>query len=47
MIKFDNQVVLGVTIRVNAVAAGPTESDFLSERMKLSAEQIQSTLSGV
>lgn len=29
-------------IRVNAVAAGPTESDFLSERMKLSAEQIES-----
>ena len=27
-------------IRVNAVAAGPTETDFLSERMKLSAEQI-------
>jgi len=34
-------------IRVNAVAAGPTESDLLSERMKLSAEQIESTLSGV
>ena len=29
-------------IRVNAVAAGPTESNFLSERMKLSAEQIES-----
>lgn len=29
-------------IRVNAVAAGPTESDFLSERMKLSAQQIES-----
>ncbi|MFW7341595.1 SDR family oxidoreductase [Pollutimonas sp. H1-120] len=29
-------------IRVNAVAAGPTETDFLSERMKLSAEQIES-----
>ncbi|MGB6104506.1 MAG: SDR family oxidoreductase [Pusillimonas sp.] len=29
-------------VRVNAVAAGPTESDFLSERMKLSAEQIES-----
>ena len=28
-------------IRVNAVAAGPTESDFLAERMKLSAEQIE------
>jgi len=28
-------------VRVNAVAAGPTESDFLSERMKLSAEQIE------
>ncbi|NYT85281.1 SDR family NAD(P)-dependent oxidoreductase [Pollutimonas harenae] len=28
-------------IRVNAVAAGPTESDFLSERMKLSAQQIE------
>lgn len=29
-------------IRVNAVAAGPTETDFLSERMKLSNEQIES-----
>jgi len=29
-------------IRVNAVAAGPTESDFLAERMKLSAQQIES-----
>jgi NAD(P)-dependent dehydrogenase (short-subunit alcohol dehydrogenase family) len=28
-------------IRVNAVAAGPTESNFLSERMKLSAKQIE------
>jgi len=28
-------------IRVNAVAAGPTESDFLAERMKLSAQQIE------
>ena len=28
-------------IRVNAVAAGPTESDFLAERMKLSADQIE------
>jgi len=28
-------------IRVNAVAAGPTESDFLSQRMKLSAQQIE------
>ncbi|TEA77180.1 SDR family NAD(P)-dependent oxidoreductase [Allopusillimonas ginsengisoli] len=28
-------------IRVNAVAAGPTETDFLSERMKLSADQIE------
>lgn len=29
-------------IRVNAVAAGPTETDFLSERMKLPADQIES-----
>lgn len=29
-------------IRVNAVAAGPTETDFLAERMQLSAEQIES-----
>src|SRR5690606_33843460 len=28
-------------IRVNAVAAGPTESDYLSQRMKLSAQQIE------
>ena len=27
-------------IRVNAVAAGPTETDFLAERMGLSPEQI-------
>jgi len=29
-------------IRVNAVAAGPTETDFLTERMKLSADQVES-----
>lgn|SRR5690554_1230846 len=29
-------------IRVNAIAAGPTESEFLSERMKLSSQQIES-----
>jgi NAD(P)-dependent dehydrogenase (short-subunit alcohol dehydrogenase family) len=29
-------------IRVNAVAAGPTESDFLAERMGLSPGQIES-----
>lgn len=29
-------------IRVNAVAAGPTETDFLAERMNLSEEQIES-----
>ncbi|MDF3085877.1 SDR family NAD(P)-dependent oxidoreductase [Burkholderia sola] len=28
-------------VRVNAVAAGPTETDFLSERMKLSAPDIE------
>ncbi|CDY77135.1 3-oxoacyl-[acyl-carrier protein] reductase [Caballeronia glathei] len=28
-------------IRVNAVAAGPTETDFLAERMKLSDEQVE------
>jgi NAD(P)-dependent dehydrogenase (short-subunit alcohol dehydrogenase family) len=28
-------------IRVNAVAAGPTETDFLTERMQLSAEQVE------
>lgn len=33
-------------IRVNAVAAGPTESNFLSERMKLSAEQIENIKAG-
>ncbi|MBC7991261.1 MAG: SDR family oxidoreductase [Luteimonas sp.] len=29
-------------IRVNAVAAGPTETDFLTERMKLDADQAES-----
>jgi NAD(P)-dependent dehydrogenase (short-subunit alcohol dehydrogenase family) len=29
-------------IRVNAVAAGPTETDFLRERMRLSDEQVES-----
>ncbi|WP_372525227.1 SDR family oxidoreductase [Piscinibacter sp.] len=29
-------------IRVSAVAAGPTETDFLTERMKLSAHQVES-----
>jgi NAD(P)-dependent dehydrogenase (short-subunit alcohol dehydrogenase family) len=33
-------------IRVNAVAAGPTETDFLAERMKLSGEQIESVKAG-
>jgi NAD(P)-dependent dehydrogenase (short-subunit alcohol dehydrogenase family) len=28
-------------IRVNAVAAGPTETEFLTERMKLTAEQVE------
>jgi NAD(P)-dependent dehydrogenase (short-subunit alcohol dehydrogenase family) len=28
-------------IRVNAVAAGPTDTDFLSERMQLSPEQVE------
>lgn len=28
-------------IRVNAIAAGPTETDFLAERMQLTAEQIE------
>ncbi|RNF28354.1 ketoreductase, partial [Massilia aurea] len=28
-------------IRVNAIAAGPTETDFLAERMGLTPEQIQ------
>lgn len=28
-------------IRVNAVAAGPTETDFLTERMRLSANQVE------
>ena len=28
-------------VRVNAVAAGPTETDFLTERMRLSAEQVE------
>jgi len=32
-------------IRVNAVAAGPTETDFLRERMRLSDEQVESVKS--
>jgi NAD(P)-dependent dehydrogenase (short-subunit alcohol dehydrogenase family) len=28
-------------VRVNAVAAGPTETEFLTERMQLSAEQVE------
>lgn len=29
-------------IRVNAVAAGPTDTEFLSQRMQLSTEQVES-----
>ena len=33
-------------VRVNAVAPGPTETEFLTERMRLSEEQAESIKAG-